>query len=318
MRPRWIVMGLLIAAIALAASWGIGLWTSNPPVATDDVGNTAPTPPVKSGPTRRLPWRLENFRPGPEQGPDDAVQETTADSSDVKREPCGGAPCPVGSICVDGGCLSAACGPDAGESHCTLPNAQQGACCRGRCSDLENDPANCGRCGSGCLKGLECVAGRCQARSCRGQMAGTVCSMQGLEGACCRGSCADPSSWMSDPANCGGCGHSCAPGLACRQKLCVDPASGVRPAWTCLDEGHTCPDGTFCLIDSCLPRACTGESDGLLCPGAGGQVGHCCGQTCTNLFEDSMNCRACGVRCPEHQECRDGECVPAPQPSGAR
>jgi hypothetical protein len=72
------------------------------------------------------------------------------------------------------------------------------------------------------------------------------------------------------------------------------------------------------VIDACYPKACTGDSDGLICPVANGRVGHCCGKTCTDLFEDSMNCRACGVRCPEHQVCRDGDCVAASQPDGAK
>jgi hypothetical protein len=180
------------------------------------------------------------------------------------------------------------------------------------CSESEPCPA-----GSTCVDGT-CVNGACLedggpsactlASSCVGQMAGTACSIRGAEGACCKGHCIEPASWQADPANCGSCGHACAPGLACRQALCVDPATGSRPSWTCLDEGHACPSGSFCLIDACFPRVCTGGNDGFLCPLPAGQVGHCCGQACADLFEDTANCRACGVRCPEGQDCHDGEC----------
>jgi hypothetical protein len=162
---------------------------------------------------------------------------------------------------------------------------------------------------------VDCAAGKCLAKSCASQMAGSACLNGGREGVCCRGSCVDSTTWKNDAANCGSCGRACAPGLACRQGLCVDPQTNVRPAWTCLDEAHGCPEGGFCVIDACFPKACGDADDGLVCPRGSGQIGHCCGKACVDLFEDSANCRACGVRCPEHQECRDGECVAQTTPA---
>jgi hypothetical protein len=145
-------------------------------------------------------------------------------------------------------------------------------------------------------------------------MAGTPCSDSGnAVGECCRGACVDPTAWASDSANCGGCGHACAPGLTCKQSSCVDAATGQASA-TCLEPGHACPDGTFCVLDACFPRDCGADSEGLFCPSpGGGQLGHCCGQVCTDLFGDKNNCRACGVRCAEGQVCKSGECA-APEP----
>jgi len=117
---------------------------------------------------------------------------------------------------------------------------------------------------------------------------------------------------MSDATNCGGCGHACAPGLLCNQGQCVDPATRAPPSWTCVDDAHPCPDGTFCVIDACFPRVCSGDNDGVLCPTAkGGELGHCCGKVCANLFEDKDNCRACGVHCAAGEICRSGDCAPA-------
>jgi len=64
------------------------------------------------------------------------------------------------------------------------------------------------------------------------------------------------------------------------------------------------------VIDACYPRACGAGSDGQLCPGnVDGQIGHCCGDTCRDLFTDTDNCRACGLRCNPGESCKGGECV---------
>jgi hypothetical protein len=95
----------------------------------------------------------------------------------------------------------------------------------------------------------------------------------------------------------------------------VDPGTGGPPSWTCVDPAHACPADSFCVIDACYPRACSGDTDGLLCPDpAGGKLlGHCCGQVCADLFADKNNCRACGVRCGAGEVCKNGDCL-APDP----
>jgi hypothetical protein len=196
-------------------------------------------------------------------------------------------------------------------SKCALSGGKRGACCSGRCTDPQADIANCGQCALRCSNGLVCSSGHCQAQSCTDRMAGVPCSIPGHgAGACCRNTCVDRTAWASDRANCGSCGHACAPGLACNQGVCVDPSTMAPPAWTCLEEAHACPAGTFCVMESCIPRACTADSEGLLCPNPkGAELGHCCGQVCTDLYEDHDNCRACGVRCAIGEACKNGECA---------
>src|ERR1700687_1081724 len=72
---------------------------------------------------------------------------------------------------------------------------QQGG--RACCVSVQNDPENCGACGSACAPGQLCVSGRC---ACPAGMA------------ICNGACADT---QRDPLNCGSCGHSCGTGSVC-------------------------------------------------------------------------------------------------------
>lgn len=176
---------------------------------------------------------------------------------DVSSDPghCGGCgmACGAGLACVSGSC---ACPPgdpgcttgpreigdpsDCGAAHARCRADQvcaSGECrCRppltalpgGRCTDLSNDPENCGmplrRCPGACFGGI-CVA-RCP---------------DATED--CDGSCVD---LRRDPRHCGGCGDACAADELCRAGDCraYDAATGCT----------TCP---------C--RACEGEL-GLCCP----------------------------------------------------
>src|SRR5262245_11825583 len=63
----------------------------------------------------------------------------------------------------------------AGAPSCTAPNQA----CNGSCVNTSVDPANCGSCGTACVVGEACQAGRCT-RSCAAPM---------LD---CSGICADP------------------------------------------------------------------------------------------------------------------------------
>ncbi len=309
---RWIAGCVVVAGGAVALSWSLGLFSPEPPPPEPTPAAGTPTAPVTrsqaAAPLGTAAWLLANGqrKPAPAQHADS--RETPAG--------CGpsGEPCSDDAVCLDGGCVSTVCAADAGPgSSCALSGGRTGACCGERCADLEADAANCGRCGTGCEHGLECVAGHCLARSCTAQMAGTPCAGPGqqAEALCCRGACVERSAWATDSDNCGGCGHACASGLTCRQGECIEAATGAQPAWTCLEPGHTCPEGTFCVLDACYPRDCGADSDGLLCPTATpGLLGHCCGQRCTDVFSDPANCRACGVHCGPGKVCRAGECAP--------
>jgi hypothetical protein len=311
---RWVAVSVLVAAAALAAGWGMGLFKTqaSPP---DVTSAPAPAPSLAKkeavAPLRTAALMLAHARPTPSP-----IQRLDPPSNDPT---CGasGVYCDEDAVCVDGGCVSTVCAADGGPGvRCALPNGTIGACCGERCSDLDRDGANCGQCGLACLNRLDCVSGRCQARTCAGRMAGTPCANAGSEsGACCRGACINRSAWASDAANCGGCGHACAPGLTCRQGSCIDPGTGTPPSWTCLDEGHTCAEDSFCVVDACFPRACSGDNDGMLCPEPAGErlLGHCCGPVCADLFADRNNCRACGVRCSPGEVCKNGDCA-SPDP----
>jgi hypothetical protein len=62
-------------------------------------------------------------------------------------------------------------------------------------------------------------------------------------------------------------------------------------------------------MESCIAKACAGDNDGVLCPTAqGGELGHCCGKVCSDLFEDRDNCGVCGKRCAPSEACKNGEC----------
>src|SRR5690349_18356494 len=73
------------------------------------------------------------------------------------------------------------------------------ASCNGVCTDVFNDPNNCGACGNVCMAPATCQFGSCQ-----------IACPPGT--ANCNGVCTDV---FSDPNNCGGCGVQCAPGNAC-------------------------------------------------------------------------------------------------------
>jgi hypothetical protein len=300
-KARWIALGCVVVTAAVAV--GFMLWPSDaPPPEAVPTPTAAPKTNQAVAPLGTAAWLLANsqHKTAPAQKaehPDDTAG-------------CGpsGEPCNDDAVCLDGGCVSTVCTADGGTS-CALSGGRLGACCGERCVDLGGDGANCGHCGVACEKGLDCVAGHCEAKSCEGRMAGTACS--GHEaGACCRGACVERNVWASDSDNCGGCSHACAPGLTCRQGECIDAATGTQPTWTCLEPAHACPEGTFCVLDACYPRECGADSEGLLCPTTTpGLLGHCCGQACTDVFNDKNNCRACGVQCAAGQACRAGECV---------
>ncbi|HUB08089.1 MAG TPA: hypothetical protein VMB50_13860 [Myxococcales bacterium] len=298
---KWLLAGGLLAAVALAVSWGLGSGSA-PSVPEAAAAPEAGVDDARAAPLGAVAVVLSHARATPTPAPRPSQAEGACGPS--------GEPCGDDSVCLDGGCVSTACGADGG-GRCALSDGRVGTCCGARCVDFSTDRESCGKCGSPCQAGLDCVAGQCRAQSCAGQMAGTPCGESGQpRGACCRGACVTPSSWADDTANCGGCAHACAPGLTCQQGACVDPATGAPPGWTCLDPRHACPADMFCVVDGCFPRTCGDDGDGLLCPGAvRGTVGHCCGGRCADLFSDPEACGACGVRCAGGQSCQAGACV---------
>jgi hypothetical protein len=123
-----------------------------------------------------------------------------------KNEACGGGKCQ----CADG---YVACGGDIG------------------CVDVATDASNCGMCGNSCGMGT-CSNGACSGVSCNLGAAclndADCCVTQqctmgkckcgpGLTACSMSGGCAD---LLSDPKNCGSCGHQCGTGKMCLMGLC--------------------------------------------------------------------------------------------------
>jgi hypothetical protein len=158
--------------------------------------------------------------------------------------------CAAGTLCDTGTCAAT----------CTFPEVN----CSGACRDLTSDLNACGGCGAVCVAqnaASTCANGQCQAvcppgysscAGCASQGAGPVCSSCGL-GDCepppacnctetyasycvgctsmcfdgftmCGSKCVDEG---SDPANCGACGNSCAPGVCVAGQCTTLPAIQV-------------------------------------------------------------------------------------------
>jgi hypothetical protein len=175
--------------------------------------------------------------------------------------PCGNVccPCPAetpnacGDVCVDLNNDNANCG------QCGLGCLAGTQCCSGHCKDLQSDPQNCNQCGQSCTPGFSCVSGDCVCGSHMTCPAGQ---------ACCSDSCTDI---MNDPQNCGKCGHQCADAATCQSGQC------------------TCGSSTPC-------------SPGLTC----------CNGVCVNLNVDDQNCGVCGQRCQAPDICCNGSCASCP------
>ena len=125
----------------------------------------------------------------------------------------------------------------------------------------------------------------------------------------CNGRCAQ---MATDPANCGACGHVCAPGQVCVDGVCgcggVGACSGTCCGNVCVDTttdlkhcgrcGHVCVAGERCVGGQC---ACGFQECG---PGT-----TCCGGACVNLKTSPKHCGGCGRACSGEDRCVDGHCV---------
>jgi hypothetical protein len=224
-----------------------------------------------------------------------------------------GAACPAGAACVNG--------------KCTCPAGT--TICSGRCTDLSTDPANCGHCGASCGT-ASCVNGTCGPRPCdNGLLSNCVanvpllCSGDSDYKKCVVESTADchreygcpgnqhcspgaPGSiccpigqtncsgvcraLLSDPVNCGSCGHVCAPGQVCCNGACSSLATDSNNCGAC---GNACTGGV-CQNGTCV------------CPA--GFIK--CGGTCVNPANNPQHCGGCNNSCPDPaMTCQNGACL---------
>jgi hypothetical protein len=139
------------------------------------------------------------------------------------------ATCGSNQVCANGLCVGSGCSsPYETNGACAAEDGNVGLCCpgseapfNGLCSDLANDPLNCGGCGFACPIGQGCMGGACAATpaSCGDGRIGAFCDLDaGPAYLCCPG--VGCTSVASDNANCGGCGVKCASGTSCASGSC--------------------------------------------------------------------------------------------------
>jgi hypothetical protein len=186
----------------------------------------------------------------------------------------------IGRVCCPTGT-----GTGTGTGQCAPGLAQ---CPEYGCTDLGNDPANCGGCGVTCPQGTGCFAGEC---------------LRPESGGC-----------PPDYTRCGGTEPPvcCLPGSTCFNGTCsadhLCPPEGppwIPHTWNCFTDVVTreeCCQGPAGET-ICCPAAC--PSGLTWCPGLG----------CVDLQSDSNHCGSCEVKCSSGQGCCGGECLPL-QPDG--
>jgi hypothetical protein len=205
------------------------------------------------------------------------------------------------ALCVSLG-LVVACGDDSSTTTTTPGDLCPGQTeCGDVCADLQNDPDNCGGCGTACGAGESCVAGSCAAGSCPSNT---------LD---CGGVCVDT---QLDPANCGACGTVCVQGEVCSQGACSSACGGGTTdcSGVCLNTDN---DNANC---GACAAPCT---DGEVCNGVGLCALTCqsglieCSSACVDPQTDNDFCGAtgdcqsgdAGVVCAPGETCSAGTCA---------
>jgi hypothetical protein len=216
--------------------------------------------------------------------------------TNTSRAHCGGCNQACATVCVAGKCTIT-------PPVCLPPTTM----CTNGCKNLNNDAANCGKCGAVCPAGQSCRAGACVAPPPMCMPPTTMCP------AGCR-------NLNNDEANCGACGKICPAGQTCMAGACKAPPPPMcQPPTTmcpngcknlnndeanCGGCGKACPAGQTCMAGACKappPPMC--QPPTTMCPNG-----------CKNLNNDEANCGGCGKACPAGQTCMAGACKAPPPP----
>jgi hypothetical protein len=218
-------------------------------------------------------------------------------------EPCYNEACEGLAECRDGFCVA-----------CPRPSD---TVCSGRCTDIANDPSNCGRCGLvchplGCLT-PQTACGRCPAgrADCDGDCR-NACEADITGDACHCGGCAvdcNAYPWVTT-ARCDGCAcvlTRCAAGHADCDLI---PSTGCEAdtrteRFNCGMCGHVCEEGQVCRDGACVRDDCVDAGCNTQC--AAGLTR--CGRACVDLEGHFFHCGSCGVRCATGERCTGGRCV---------
>ncbi len=179
------------------------------------------------------------------------------------------------------------------------------------CVDLKTNRANCGKCGSPCADGKDCVMGKCQ----------FTCGGDSVQ--CSTNKCVDV---KTDPLNCGDCGKVCQPVVnatqVCVSGNCVTQCSGTfrdcdaKPDNGCETDvamsqtdcgacGVACPETADHAAPVCMGGTCTAN-----CESGYADCDHDLANGCeVNLLGDDKNCGTCGKTC----DAANPVCAPDPQ-----
>jgi hypothetical protein len=171
----------------------------------------------------------------------------------------------------------------------------------------------------------QCPAGdTCQDHQCVPLCTGGSCA-GGLT--CCGPVCVNE---QTDPDNCDGCGHACAPGESCIAGECQVPPSchggpPCGPEDQCCTKGcanldsdpqncgtcdHPCTGAQTCIGGMCIsPVSCNG---GPACT----PPDQCCSTGCTDTSSDPSNCAKCGHACGPGESCVESMCQGGPSCNG--
>lgn len=148
----------------------------------------------------------------------------------------------------------------AGWQRCTV---RKGRKKKGRCVDVQSDPANCGACRHACGAGQTCAGGVCAGNvaPCAGCLAGSVCAAG------------------TTISQCGAGGAACqvCAGDDCNEPACDHGVCGTTPL-----PGESCNDGagTCDASGRCQPQVCIGKTSSSPC-----------------FPEDASTCNAGGSTC---------------------